>query len=207
LDTKIRWQPTENRDSWSILKEEIAFIRVTDFIADQPETFQTDILRKLHDLGSGTDTAAGRFHNDQHGIDEIYCGATEVLDASIHIQDEDIIGAEEEVGEKGLKHGSFGTDATGTAKIDGAHLEQTDTLVQHTETFGDIIYARINGEETTDSARFCPGAFFDQGVHLGNRAQALAQLRGEAEGTCKAGRRIRIHSQDLVPGIGVNLGQ
>ncbi len=46
-----------------------------------------------------------------------------MFNTSIHIQDENVIVTEEQMGEECLEHGTLGANATGAAQIHRAHLQ------------------------------------------------------------------------------------
>ncbi len=75
------------------------------------------------------------------------------------------------------------------------------------ETLGDIIDARVEGEETANRARLGAGAFLDQRVHLSDGVQFGAQFLRESQSTSETGRWVTVHGQHIPTRVGVHLSE
>jgi len=165
------------------------------------------VRRQLFDLRRRGQAAPRRLDDDEHRVDEVDRRAAQMLDARVHIQDQHLVLAEEQVREQRLEHRALRADAARSTQIDRAHLQQPYTAMRHAEAIGDVVDARVDLEEATYGPGLGAGALLDQVVHLGDRAQPGAQLGWEAERPGQAGRRVGVRGQHHAPCVGVHLSQ
>jgi hypothetical protein len=79
--------------------------------------------------------------------------------------------------------------------------------MQDAESFGNVIYARVDGEKAADLSPLGSSALKDQVIHFGDRGELGTQFIRKTQRPGQTGRWIRVNGEYLFPFIGVDLSK
>ena len=198
LHSQIGRQQAQHRQPGRFACRKAASSSLRTLLPTSHRRCQANVIGQFFDLGGSAQAAAGRFDDDDHGIDEIHRRPAQVLDPGVHIQDQHIVLAEQQVGEQRLEHGAFGADTARAADVHRAHFQQAHVCDACTLKRSGISSTRgLMVKKPPTVPGLGPGAFLDQCVHLSDRVEPGAQLRRETQCAGQAGRRVGVHRQHL----------
>ena len=124
-----------------------------------------------------------------------------MLETCLHVHDDHIVLAEDEVGQNRLEHHVLGADAAGSAGIDRTHDEKLDAVDILGELFGEVGDLGVQLIEAV--LVVCAGALLGELLHFGDGDDGVDLFFRETERQTQIGVRVDVGSENRPAFVGV----